>query len=248
MGKLPVFHKKPFILSGVLALLALALFALGWHQTETTQSLEAMSFFAIGGFLLLAAVVIALLFGLHEKQFRRTMSQPLMVYTLDKELMRESIDRNASEIKGKNILALIVMLFFCGLIAIAGLFLGEDGRTVSLIMLVLALFLVLACWIITTVRVKGLKKTDGRVLISQNGVFFLGRFHTWALPGGRIDLLMYEPAKPGTDQHGVLHLKYALPALYKYNSAHLHILVPANLEKQARATVEKIKDTHQLKV
>lgn len=245
MEKIPILHIRPFIVSGLIALLSAGAIIYGLYRMQVIGDFDAPGIILIGGFLLLTALVIAIVYGLQEKLFRKTMRQPLMAYSLDAVWLQESIAKNAAEISGQNKLMLFVMLFFCLLLAIIFLFVGEDGPTVSLVMLGLAAFLSISAWIITRYRIRKLRKGGSHVLIGLDGVLFLGQFHTWALPGGRLDQFSYDPPQSDGDSAGVLNLVYSLPGRYSRTRATLQVFVPPELDAQARQTLQRLRQKHE---
>lgn len=170
MERIPILHRRPFIVSGLFALLSAGVIALGIYRLNVLSDFDAPGYILMGILLLVTALTIAVIYGLQEKQFRKAMRQPLMVYTLDPVWLKEIIAKNSAEIRGQNKVMLLVMVFFCALMAIIFLFLGEDGRMVSLVMVGLAAFLALAAWLITQYRIGKLKKGGQHVLLSPDGV------------------------------------------------------------------------------
>jgi len=247
MERIPILHRRPFIVSGLFALLSAGVIALGIYRLNVLSDFDAPGYILMGILLLVTALTIAVIYGLQEKQFRKAMRQPLMVYTLDPVWLKEIIAKNSAEIRGQNKVMLLVMVFFCALMAIIFLFLGEDGRMVSLVMVGLAAFLALAAWLITQYRIGKLKKGGQHVLLSPDGVLFLGQFHTWALPGGRLDQVAYDPPVPERGQAGVFELVYSLPGRFSRNRAVLHVLVPPELDEQARQSLTQLRLKNRLK-
>ena len=138
MERIPILHRRPFIVSGIFALLAAGVIVLGIYRLNVLSDFDAPGYILMGILLLVTALTIAVVYGLQEKQFRKAMRQPLMIYTLDPVWLKEIIAKNSAEIRGQNKVMLLVMVFFCALMAIIFLFLGEDGRMVSLAMVGLA--------------------------------------------------------------------------------------------------------------
>lgn len=240
MEKPPVLHRIPFTVAGVMAGLSLGLTVFGLYRLEVVGDFDAPGLILVGILLLVSAGVIAIVYGMQEKLFRKTMRQPLMVYTLDAAYLSDMITKNTAEIQAQNKIMLLVMLFFCGLMALIFLFIGEEGPLVSLAMLGLAAFLSLMAWIITRYRTNKLKKGGRHVLISQDGVLFLGQYHTWSLPGGRLDQLSYDPsAEQG--RPGMLTLVYSLPGRYSRTRQKIQMIVPPEYDEQAAQTLQLLR-------
>lgn len=240
MEKTPVLHRIPFIVSSLIAGLSLGLLAYGIYRLNVIGDFDAPGLILIGGFLLLAAIVVAIVYGLQEKLFRKAMRQPLMFYSLDPAYLSSMIEKNTAEIKGQNKMMLIVMLIICGLLAVVFLFIGDEGPIVSLVMVGLALFLSAAAWIITCYRIAKLKKGGRHVLVSLDGVLFLGQFHTWSLPGGRLDQLSYDPPA-AADKPGILTLVYSLPGRYSRTRQKLLVLVPPQQGELALQVLQQLR-------
>jgi hypothetical protein len=247
MSQPPVLHRKPFMVALFLFLAAVALMIWGWYRSGPLSDSNGFGLFFIGFFLVITAVIIAAVYLGQERQYRRAVRQPLLIYQLDPAWSEAAVAKNSAEIKGQNKIMLLVMLFFCALLAIIGLFLGEDGLLFSLIAVCLGAFLTLSAWLITVYRIHKLKAGGHFVLLGLDGALVSGQFHAWSMLGARLDRLSYEPADPSAGRPGDLFIVYSAPGRYGRTTASLHLLVPPDREPEALAAMQQLRQKHRLK-
>lgn len=229
---LPVLHKGATRIAIVLLVIAIAMIAFGrWLGTNQGYSFGHAMFF-VGIFIFVSALVIGLVFVHQERLYRKTMSNPLISFELASEDRADMIQKNVESIKAQHLLSLIIMLFFFLIVIVFGLFLGPEGRMMSLAMLIIAAIISLASVLITRFRIGRIRRSDGRVFISKKGAFLHGQFHSWATLGSRIDSVVLKRYDSDRSRKG--HLKIVYSALTRTGrlTMKLHINYPVELEQE----------------
>ena len=90
-------------------------------------------------------------------------------------------------------------------------------------------FLALAAWLITSYRVRKIRRSGDEVILGRGGAFLNGSFHAWNMPGAGITDLAYEP--PGGKQEpGELRIEYAAGIHPAPVTETLILQIPAELE------------------
>jgi hypothetical protein len=74
--------------------------ALGIYRLNVLSDFDAPGYILMGILLLVTALTIAVIYGLQEKQFRKAMRQPLMVYA-GPVWLKEIIAKNSAEIRAR---------------------------------------------------------------------------------------------------------------------------------------------------
>lgn len=201
-------HKKPFVAAGVFLLAGVILVAWGFIQSgDPDRNNYALAAFGLL-FLIVAAVTFAM-YGALEKRYRNLLqSGPLLRYSLAEEGKQAQREKNIAELRMRNRALLMVMLFFCVLFAIILPFFVEEKLLMAAICLGLGGFLTLAAWLITSYRVKKMRRGGDEVILGRGGILLNGSFHAWDMPGTGITDLAYEPPG-GNGKPGELRIEYA---------------------------------------
>lgn len=229
-------HGTALTVAGVMALIAAVMIAVG--LVVDTQWNYALLF--MGAFLLVIAVVVFATFTYQESVFRKVMREPLMELNVTGTDLDKMVQENSDAIRAQNLLSLIIMLFFFFIIIVVGLFLGPDGRMMSLMMLIIALMISLAAYIITKYRISKIKRSTGHVVISRRGALVHGQFHNWSIPGARIDKIELKPSA-GT-KSGTLVIEYSALTRTGRNTAILNIKYPYQYEPHVQYTVSQLQN------
>ncbi len=234
-------HTKPFITAGVFLLAGIVLVALGFILNgDPSMSNYALAAFGLL-FLIVAAVTFAM-YGAMEKRYRKLLREaPLLRYTLPEEGRRAQTEKNAAELKMKNKALLTVMLFFCGLFAVVLPFFVEEKLLMAGICLGLGAFLSLAAWIITSCRVRKMRRGGEEVILGRGGAFLNGSFHAWDMPGTGITDLAYE-APAGKGKPGELRIEYAAEAHPAPVTETLILQIPGDLADRMPGVLQALEE------
>lgn len=236
-----LLYRKPFITAGVMSALGFSMIVAAAFATKATGSMNYYAFYVFGFMLIVAGTVTAIIYGLYEKKFRNTLKKPLLWFRYSPQAGAKAASKNIEEIKSANKMALLLILFFCALMFVGGLFFGEDGRLFSFISLVIAAFMSLAYLIITTYRVRKLAKGSLLMVLSAEGAYVAGEFHCWNTPASRLNKISLEQTEtPDTGyQIDISYLAATYPGPSEY-----HVVVPVPPEyieaaKSAVTTIEQ---------
>jgi MFS family permease len=236
-------YKKPFNTAAVFAALGAGLIMAGFALAASTGSMGYYAMVAFGIFALIIGIVTFVMYTRLEREFRRTISdKPLLRYTVEKSLLEENITRNIKEVKSQNKAILMTMLFFCALTAVVLPFLFEDGTLFIFIGIGMAVFLTLAAWAVTSYRIVKLKKGTNEIILSKDGAFVSGEFHSWRMPGTAVTEVRYKESDGKPQSCGILSITYTAASYPAPLSQTIHIPVP---DDQAFRIPEVIKALEQ---
>jgi len=234
-----LLYRKPFIAAGVMAGLGFVMTAAAAFAAHATGSMNYYAFYVFGFLLIVAGTVTAVVYGLYEKKFRATMKKPLLWFRYSQQAGAQAVQKNIAEIKSANKMALLLILFFCALMFIGGFFFGDDGRLFSVISLGIAVFMSFAYLIITSYRVKKLKRGNLLMALSAEGAYVAGEFHCWNTPASRLIKISLDEVE--TPEHGyqidIRYLAAAYPGPLEYSVV---VPVPPEYLKAARSAVAAI--------
>jgi uncharacterized membrane protein HdeD (DUF308 family) len=182
-------YRKPFIVSYVFFAASALMIGGGAVLAETTGEMGYFALVAFGVLALIIAGVVFLMYRRLEAEFNRTLRGKLVLrFIVDNRLLEENVERSVRELKNDHKAKLLITLFFCGLFAIVLPFFFEDGYLFIFICLGLAVFLSLSAFIITSYRVRKLRRGSSEFILSPNGVYAGGEFHSWSTPGTRLTM------------------------------------------------------------
>jgi len=218
-----LLYRKPFITAGVMAALGFAMIVATAFAVRASGSMNLYAFYVFGFLFILAGAITAIIYGLYEKKFRDTLKNPLLWFRYSPQAGAQVAEKNIAEIKSANKMALLLILFFCALMFVGGFFFGEDGRLFSLISLGIAAFMSLAYLIITSYRVRKLKKGSLLMVLSTEGAYVAGEFHCWNTPASHLNRISFE--QTGTPEPGYQIVLSYLAATYPGPSEY-HVVVP----------------------
>lgn len=237
-------YTKPLIVAVVLFILGMSmLIGSLWLEVETGDT----GYFGIAtiGFMIgLSGVITWIVYGKVNRQFRKTLSTPLLRYELSAQATKDVIEKNVKELWSTNTAGLALIIFFCVLFGIFGFVFAEDWGLFATICLVLALFMTGAFWIITTYRVNKLRHGSHQVILSEKGVYVLGQYHSWGLKGSWISDLHYTPADQFGD--GELRITYSVVTTAGPKDETVIILVPMEQDPKIPQIMEALKPYQRL--
>lgn len=236
---------KPFIVAAIMLVAGVILITLGFARSGDAN-MNNYALAAFGLLLVLAGVITSVMYGALERRYRRLLREgPLMRYTLKADAHQKQIQKNVDELKSKNKALLFVMLFFCFLFAIILPFFVEEKLTMIAICLGLGAFLTIAAWIITSYRIRKLRKGGEEVILGRGGAYLEGSFHAWDMPETGITGLDYEPStKPG--KMGKLTIEYTAQSIPAPLTETIVLLIPDELEDQIPGVLQVLEASQML--
>lgn len=177
-------YLKPKLFSLFLFVVALVMIFGGFYIADVEGDMNFFGVAAIGIFLLITALTVFFVYRSYEKKLQRLLdSTPLLAFTLSPEMAQRAIEENSFNIKSNNKIVLITILAFCGLFAITGPFFVEDGMLFATICLGIAIFFTFVFFVTTAYRTHKLKTGDHEVILNEKGLYFMGQFYTFDMPG-----------------------------------------------------------------
>ncbi|NLO13031.1 MAG: hypothetical protein GX124_02785 [Clostridiales bacterium] len=232
---------KPFITAGAFLLAGIILLAGGFIQSGD-PNMNQYALVAFGLLFLIVAAVIFAMYGVMEKRYRSLFRDgPLLRFALPKDSHRMQAEKNIAQLRMKNKALLMVMLFFCALFAVILPFFVEEKLLMAGICLGLGAFLALAAWLITSYRVRKIRRSGDEVILGRGGAFLNGSFHAWNMPGAGITDLAYEP--PGGKQEpGELRIEYAAGIHPAPVTETLILQIPAELEDKIPRVLQALEE------
>lgn len=237
-------YTKPLIVAVVLFILGMSmLIGSLWLEVDTGDT----GYFGIAtiGFMIgLSGVITWIIYGKVNRQFRKTLATPLLRYELSPKATKEVIDKNIKELWSTNTASLALIVFFCVIFGIFGFVFADDWSLFAMICLGLALFMTGAFWIITTARVNKLRHGSHQVILSAQGVYVLGQYHSWGLKGSWISDLYYTPADSFGD--GELRITYSVVTTAGPKDETVIILVPMEQDPKIPQVLEAFKPYQRL--
>ena len=232
---------KPFIVAATMLVAGLILIVLGFARSGNAN----MNNYALATFgllLVIAGAITSVMYGALERRYRRLLRErPLLHYTLKAEAHQAQIKKNIDELKSKNKALLFVMLFFCVLFAIILPFFVEEKLVMIAICLGFGAFLSIVAWIITSYRVRKLRKGGEEVILGRGGAYLEGSFHAWDMPETGITNLSYEPSTiPGNI--GKLTIEYTAQSIPAPLTETIVLLIPGELEHQIPGVLRALEE------
>jgi hypothetical protein len=229
------FYKKPFITGIVFLILSIACAGFGtWVINSQEYPDGGYALWVFGFLFLVTAVVILAVYGALERKFKKTLENPLLFYYLEPGQYRQVANKNAEELQASNKALLIIMLFFCAILVLMGLFIEDDGYILSFIGIVIAVFLTIAKIIITRYRTNKIKNGSRLVVLSKNGAYVCGEFHCWNTPATSLKSINYKE-KSQKENHlaGFIEIAYLAAALPTSTTYKCNIPVPIEYRENA---------------
>lgn len=237
-------YSKPLAVAIVLFILGMSmLIGSLWLEVETGDT-GYFGVATISFMITLSGIITWLIYGKVNREFRKTMAKPLLQYTLSPSATKDVIDKNIKELWSTNTASLVLILFFSLIFGLFGFLFAEDWGLFATICLGIALFMTLAFWIITNSRVRKLRHGSYQVILSAQGVYVLGQYHSWGLNGSWISDLHYTPADRFGD--GELRITYSTVTTAGPKDETVIILVPLEEDPKIPEVLEAIKPYQRL--
>ena len=235
------FYRKPFMVAFVFSAVGILLIIGGFVLADQTASMGYYALVAFGVLCLIVGAVTYFMYRRMEQEYQRTLrGDPLLRFTVDASLLAEDTERRIRELKSENKVKLAVMLVFCALAAIVLPFFFEDGYLFVYISAGLAALLSLSALIITAYSVRRIRRGNNEYILSTNGAYVRGEYHTWAMPGTGLNSVKYKP--PTEKKMGVIEIEYTAASYPSEASVKVKIPIP---EEQALKAEEMVKALEQ---
>lgn len=236
------FYRKPFIVAFVFSAVGILMIIGGFVLADQTASMGYYALIAFGVLFLIVGVVTHFMYRRMERAFQRTLrGDPLLRFTVDASLLVEDTERRIRALKSENKVKLVVMLVFCALVAIVLPFFFEDGYLFLFIGAGLAALLSLSALIITAYSVRRIRRGNNEYILSANGAYVRGEYHTWGVPGTGLSSVKYVP--PTQKKMGAIEIEYTAAAYPSEASVKFKIPIP---EDQALKAEEMVMALEQL--
>lgn len=227
-------YKKPFITAVIFSLLGIIAVICGISFENDTGNSNFFALLLFGIIFVIIAVVIFAVYGAMEMKFKSVINdQKLLDFKLTEDVFGDISAKTGNEIKQNNKALLIIMLAFCVVFGLLSLLLGEEGRLLFVIFISLGLFLAIMAFIITKYRVNKVKKGSRRVILSKNGAYVAGEFHTWNTPVTALLDVTYIPRDVQNVKIGYLKIKYGAITVPGPSTYSFIVPIPYELEIQA---------------
>lgn len=237
-------YSKPLIVAAILFITGLSmLIGSLWLEVETGDT-NYFGLATIGFMIGLSGVITWIIFGKVNRQFRKTMSHPLLRYQLSESAIKDVVDKNVKELWSTNTASLVLIVFFCILFGLFGFLFADDWGLFAMICLGIALVMTGAFWIITTYRVRKLRRGSHEVVIAEQGVYVLGHYHSWGLQGSWISDLHYTPADNFGD--GELRITYSVVTQAGPKDETVILMIPLEQDPKIPAILEALKPYQRL--
>lgn len=237
-------YSKPLIVAAILFITGLSmLIGSLWLEVETGDT-NYFGLATIGFMIGLSGVITWIIFGKVNRQFRKTMSHPLLRYKLSESAIKDVVDKNVKELWSTNTASLVLIVFFCILFGLFGFLFADDWGLFAMICLGIALVMTGAFWIITTYRVRKLRRGSHEVVIAEQGVYVLGQYHSWGLQGSWISDLHYTPADNFGD--GELRITYSVVTQAGPKDETVILMIPLEHDPKIPQIIEALKPYQRL--
>ena len=232
-------YSKPLIVAAVLFITGLSmLIGSIWLEIETGDT-GYFGLATIGFMIAVSGVITWVIFGKVNRQFRKTMMNPLLRYELSASATKDVVEKNVKELWSTNTASLVLIIFFCIVFGLMGLLFGEDGALFAMICIGIAIVMSAAFWIITTYRVRKLRHGSHEVVIAQQGVYVLGQYHSWGLKGSWISDVHHTPADSFGD--GELRITYSVLTTAGPKDETVIVMVPIEHDPKIPDVLEVLK-------
>ncbi len=227
-------YKKPFITAAIFFLLGIIAVVCGVIFENSSGNSNYFALIIFGIFFIVIAVVVFAVYGAMEMKFKSVINnQKLLDFMLTENVFGDISAKTGNEIKYNNKMLLFIMLAFCVVFGLLSLLLGEEGQLLFVIFICLGLFLTIIAIIITKYRVNKVNKGSRRVILSQNGAYVSGEFHTWNTPTTALLGVSYIPRDDQNVKTGYLRIEYGAITVPGPSTYSFIVPIPYELESQA---------------
>ncbi|HWQ88996.1 MAG TPA: hypothetical protein VN374_03375 [Desulfitobacteriaceae bacterium] len=240
------FYSKPIRNGWIIGIIGTVSIFAGFIIAGITNDMGYYALMMAGVFLAITGLVIIAVYSKLERAVRKTFNteSPLLRFTAAEEDYQGFMEAQADEIRSINRTSRNIALFFCALIAIAGLlFIKEEGYYFTFIAAGIAVFLVVSQWLITGYRVKKLFKGDKEVILTEEGAYVCGQFHIWSRPIAFLDKVQYlRTGEYKGSSKTVIRISYSTISGTLVTPCTFVIMIPYEMEEQAEIATEKLKE------
>lgn len=237
----PFLYKRPMIVAATLLAISVIVILRGLYVSGEGD-MDGFGLIFLGGFIAVAAIVTAAVYAVMQFRFSRALGRPLLAFTSEIKQHSQAVEKTISQIKGANILTVVIVTAFCVLMAILGPLVAEDGYIFSLIALGIVIFTAISALIITGYRIGKLRKSSKDVILSHNGVYVAGEFHSWSGFSSKLVDISFIPADQ--DKTALISGSYQVLGAYRSNTGFFNLPVPDEHHDAAREAVRIIAETN----
>lgn len=231
-------YLKPKLFALALLVVSLIMIFGGFFMEGETYDMNYFGVAFIGIFLLVMALVTYFVYaGLQRKLNALLDATPLMAYVLTEEQAQQAIEENNAALKNYNFRIWLTIVAFCLLFAVMGPVFAEDWGLWALICLAIAIFFTFVYFIATAVRVNRFKKADHQVILNEKGVYFMGQYYTFGMPGVWLTQAEYNPQK------GLLTLMVTAATTAGPSDSTLIIPVPSEYQDKIESILGELPTT-----
>lgn len=189
-------YLKPKLFALALLVISLGMIFGGFFMESETFDMNYFGVAFVGIFLCIMAFVTFFVYnGLQRKLNDLLDATPLMAFVLTEQQAQQAIEENNTALKSYNKQIWLTIVFFCFLFAVMGPLFAEDWALWAMICLAIAVFFTFVFLIATAYRVNRFKKVDLNVVLNDKGVYFMGQFYTFKMPGVWLSQAEYDPEK-----------------------------------------------------
>jgi len=199
---------------------------------------------ALGVLLVIAGLVTVGVYAAMERALAGALNDtaPLLRFTISAADYAEYAVAEGQEIQDANKLSLIIALVFCGLVAIVGPFIVEEGAIVVVVGVGLAIFLWLAATLITKYRIHKLRSADREVVLTMGNAYVGGQFHFWNIPTNFLGEVSYFDAGAyENSSKPVIRITYSAVTRTVLTPYTFIIPIPAGLEEKAMEAAQALR-------
>ncbi len=245
--KRPTVYKTPLIVGWcLLAIGLLAAFNLTYMPSFVDDFDGMNGGFALimfGVFLIVVAVVMLVIFGRLNRQFRAMLSGNVLVSgVLPRSIHAYFSTDRAEAIQSANKTGLFITLIFSTLI---GLILGAAADvTFFYICLGIDAFVTLAYFVVTAFRMSKVRRPHALACLSVGGAYVFGELHSWSIAGAQPVEIDYTD---GTAEHlpcPCIRVTYMAPAYPGPRRESITIPVVQSQAQRAERAVSVIRRTY----
>lgn len=234
MNSETVLYKKPFVFAGILMFFGVGAIIGGIVLNNLTKDMGYFAFIAFGIFFLIISTVTFAVYGAMQMKFKSVINhQKILDFYLKEDQFIQTAEKTSDEIKQTNKSMLMIMLAFCIIFGLLGLFILEDGYIFLLILCCLGIFLTFAAFVITKYRTAKLHRGSKRVILAKRAAFVAGEFHNWDMPGTALTGVRYVQHGEEANEVGYLEIKYS--AITVPGPSEYTVVVPLPFEMEAQA-------------
>jgi len=189
-------YLKPKLFALVLLVISLIMIFGGFFMESETYDMNYFGIAFIGIFVLIMALVTFFVYNSLQRKLNALLdATPLLAFDLTEAQAQQAIEENNAVLKSYNFRIWLTIVGFCALFALTGPLFADDWGLWALICLGIAVFFTFVYYIATAARVNRFKKADHHVILNEKGVYFMGQYYTFGMPGVWLSQAEYDPQK-----------------------------------------------------